>query len=169
MTSSTKWLTTVGEPTLSGYTQYNATSAQHDARWVDMFIPPLTSGNSVVSISDNQSLTFRPARGVIFEINMATNQAIFRSHVYSTRGNTPWQGSFNVVKELNGLTSHFANFPTQHPNLVEYLGDAAGVGTQTKTLEMDIAGDMYRAVKVRSDFLNINYMRTTAGRTVTVL
>jgi len=169
MTTTTKWLTTVGEPTLAGYTQYNATSAQHDARWVDMFIPPLTPGNSVVSISDNQSLTYRPARGVIFEINMTTNQAIFRSHVYSTRGSTPWQGSFNVVKELSGLTSHFANFPTQHPNLVEYLGDAAGVGSQTKTLEMDIAGDMYRAVKVRSDFLNINYMRTTAGRTVTVL
>lgn len=169
MTASTKWLTVVGEPTVQGYSQYNFTSAQHDARWVDMFIPPLTPGNSVVSISDNQSLTFRPARGVIYEINMATNQAIFRSHVYSTQGSTPWQGSFNVVKELNGLTSHFANFPTQHPNLVEYLGDAAGVGTQTKTLEMDLPGNMYRAVKVRSDFLNINYMRTTAGRTVTVL
>jgi hypothetical protein len=169
MTANTKWLTTVGEPTVQGYSQYNATSAQHDARWVDMFIPPLTPGNSVVSISDNQSLTYRPARGVIFEINMNTNQAIFRSHVYSTQGNTPWQGSFNVVKELNNLTSHFCNFPTQHPNLVEYAGDANGVGTQTKTLEMDIAGDMYRAVKVRTDFFNLNYLRTTAGRTVNVL
>ena len=96
---------------------------------------------------------------------MDNDTAIFRSHVYSENGNTPYRGSFTLLKELDGSFSHVCCFPEQNPNVVEYKGGAGGVGTQEIVFAAwtQIA-ILYRCVKVRSDFLDIRYMRTTAGR-----
>jgi len=166
-TANTKWLTPFNEPTIG--TQYTGTDSQHDARWHTDF-SVLTQGNDIVSVSDNQSCSMRPARGVIYEIDLVNNRAIFRSQVYSPLGSTPWRGSFTLLKELNGSFSHVCCFPAQNPNLVEFSSDASGNGTQNITFEMYTQQwDHYRCIKVRPDFLNINYMRTTAGRSPTIV
>jgi hypothetical protein len=62
-TVNTKWLTFVNEPTYTTTlapgvnvdTQYRGVAAQHDVRWRDDIIEPLTAGNHVISLYDNQS------------------------------------------------------------------------------------------------------------------
>lgn len=51
--STAQFLTLEGEPTLNGY-QYLGPEGQHHARWAT-HIDPLTPGNAVISIFDNQS------------------------------------------------------------------------------------------------------------------
>lgn len=48
-----KWLTLEGEPELEGY-QYLGPEGQHHARWA-LNVDPLTPGNDVISIFDNQA------------------------------------------------------------------------------------------------------------------
>lgn len=168
MTANTHWLVPYNEPTVQGHPQYHGTDSQHDARWHVDF-PLLDPANSIVSVSDNQTCAGRPARGVVYEIDLVNDRAIFRCHVYSPKGSTPWQGSYTLLKEANGTFSHVIDPPDQHPNLLEFPSGTDGMPTQTTSFVMDIPGNSYRTIKVREDFLNINYMRTTAGRIPTVV
>jgi hypothetical protein len=57
-----KWLELEGEPELDGY-QYLGPEGQHHARWA-VNVDPLTPGNDVVSIFDNQAGFFPGSTGV---------------------------------------------------------------------------------------------------------
>ena len=115
-TQNTKWLTFINEPsvttTLAGGTvvtnQYNGTAAQHDVRFRDSIIPPLTPGNHVISLYDNQSTDQAPqtaspqpaypntttptprSRACVFEIDLVNNHIIHRSSIFSTAS---WLGA----------------------------------------------------------------------------
>lgn len=160
-TANTKWLVPYNEPVVAGF-QYQGPRGNHDARWHPE-IAPLTAGNEVFSVFDDQSGNNSRARGVIYEVDLANNRAIFRSHVYHDSGVSGFMGSYTVVKESNDTFTHTVNYVQQHPSLVEYAGDTSGNGSQTKTLALDFSGDNYRLIKVRRDFFNIDYLRNTAG------
>jgi hypothetical protein len=158
----TKFLNIIGEPIIEGV-QYNGTSAQHDARWHPE-IAPLTAGNQVISIFDDQSFHGRPAaRGVIYEINFAAGNCIFRGNCYSPRGASGYMGSYKINLEANGTSSHVCDFVQQHPSLVEYSGGSDGMPTQNIVFEMDFPGDRYKHDKGRLADFDIVAMRRTAG------
>lgn len=160
-TANTKWLVPYNEPIVAGF-QYQGPRGNHDARWHPE-IAPLTPGNEVFSVYDDQSGNNSRARGVIYEVDLANNRAIFRSHVYHDSGVSGYMGSYTVVKEADNTFTHTVNYVQQHPSMVEYAGDTNGNGSQTKTLALDFSGDNYRLIKVRRDFFNIDYLRNTAG------
>lgn len=161
-TANVKWLTPYNEPTVNGV-QYQGTRGNHDARWRPD-IAPLTAGNEVFSIYDDQSGNYGSrARGVVYEVDLVNNRGIFRTHVYHDSGVSGYMGSYTIVKEADNTFTHTVNYVQQHPSMVEYAGDSNGNGSQTKTLALDFSGDNYRLIKVRRDFLNIDYMRNTAG------
>ena len=96
-TANTKWLTIEGEPEYMGY-QYNGTCGQHNAQWAPQ-VPPLTPGNVVISVYDDQSTdssnnvwTYTGsgprARAVIYEINPVTGVALHRSSIFCPEGTT---------------------------------------------------------------------------------
>lgn len=160
--SATKFLSISGEPIING-TQYNGTSAQHDARWHPE-IAPLTAGNQVISIFDDQSFHGRPsARGVIYEIDFDKGKCIFRGNCYSPRGTSGYMGSYRINFEANGTSSHTCDFVQQHPSIVEFSGDSAGMPTQNIVFEMDLPGDRYRQDKATVSDLTISDMRLTCG------
>jgi hypothetical protein len=166
MTQNTKWLTPQGEPTVSG-SQYNGTDAQHDARWHVDFTP-LTPGNDIVSISDNQTCSSRPHRGVVYEIDLANSLAIVRAHGASPYGNTPCCGSYTFLKANDTTYSGTLLLNADNPNTVEFNFSTTGVN-QGVVFEMQLPNVWYRAIKVRPDFFNLNYLRTTAGRVPTIV
>ena len=158
----TKFLNIVGEPIISG-SQYDGTSAQHDARWHPE-ISPLTPGNQVISIFDNQSFDGKPAaRGVIYEINYTSGNCIFRGNCYSADGTSGYMGSYRINMEANGTSSHVCDFVQQHPSLVEFAGGSDGMPTQNVVFEMDFPGDRYRHDKATPVEFDIEAMRRTAG------
>jgi hypothetical protein len=167
MTQNTKLLTLEGEPAVSG-SQYVGPDSQHDARW-HLDVPPLTPGNDIVSISDNQTCSSRPARGVVYEIDLVNSRAINRMQVNSPYGNTGCCGSFTLLKENNTTYSGTMLLNGDSPNTVEFNLSLAGVN-QGVVFEMNLPGAWwYRAIKARSDFFNLNYLRTTAGRIPTII
>lgn len=166
MTQNTKWLTPQGEPSVSG-SQYNGTDSQHDARWHVDFAP-LTPGNDIISISDNQSCAFRPARGVVYEIDLVNSLAINRAQGNSPYGNTDCCGSYTFLKANDTLYSGTMFLHGDSPNTVEFNFSSTGA-YQGVVFEMTLSGPWYRAIKVRPDFFNLNYLRTTAGRVPTIL
>lgn len=166
-TQNTKWLTIQGDPAVSGYSQYSGPDSQHDARWhVDL--PPLTPGNDIVSISDNQTCGGRPARGVVYEIDLANQLAINRMQGESPLGNTGCCGSFTFLKANDTVYSGTMLLNGDSPNTVEFNFSTAGVN-QGVVFEMNLPGPWYRAIKVRSDFFKINYLRTAAGRVPAII
>jgi len=167
MTQNTKLLVLQGEPSLSG-SQYVGPDAQHDARWhVD--VPPLTPGNDIVSISDNQTCSARPARGVVYEIDLTNSYAINRMQVESPYGSTGCCGSFTLLKENNTTYSGTMLLNSENPNTVEFNLSSAGVN-QGVVFEMNLLGSWwYRVIKVRPDFFDLDYLRTTAGRIPTII
>lgn len=168
MTQNTKWLTLPNEPTVQGYSQYAGPDSEHDARW-HIDLPPLTPGNDIVSISDNQTCSNRAARGVVYEIDLATSTAINRMQGESPYGNTGCCGSFTFLKANDTTYSGTMLLNGDYPNTVEFNFSNSGVN-QGVVFEMNFPSNVwYRAIKVRPDFLNLNYMRTTAGRVPTVL
>lgn len=167
MTQNTKWLTIQNEPTVPGYSQYQGTDSQHDARWhVDL--DPLTPGNDIVSISDNQSCGGRPHRGVVYEIDLANEVAINRMQGESPYGSTGCCGSFTLLKAGETTYSGTLLLNGGNPNTVEFNLSQSGVN-QGVVFEMQLPDVWYRAIKVKSDFLDLNYMRTTAGRIPTIV
>ncbi|NDD53263.1 hypothetical protein EBZ39_05215 [bacterium] len=158
---NTKWLSVFGDP-------YGPPAGNHDARW-HVNIEPLTPGNDIVSFFDDRS-NGGNARGVVYEIDMANNRAIFRAHAHS---NTPSysQGGYTLVKELDGSWSHLPNYHDQSPSFVEYNNGSSLDPNQNVVFVVDLpnSGNYYRTVKVRPDQLNIDFMRTTSGRQLTVL
>jgi len=159
-TQNTQWLTITGDP-------YNGPSGNHDARWHPE-IPPLTPGNAVISLYDNHTDRSNYARGVIYEIDLANNQGIFRAHAHSTSTQSPYQGGFTLLKELDGSYSHVANFIYENPSVVEFNNGTNLDPDQNIVFAATVPGNFaYRVVKVRPDQLDINYMRTTAGRVLT--
>jgi hypothetical protein len=160
--SLTTFLNIVGEPIIYDV-QYNGTSAQHDARWHPE-IAPLTPGNQVISVFDDESFHGRPAaRGVIYEIDFINGNCIFRGNCYSSRGTSGYMGSYKVNFEANGTTSHLCDFVQQHPSMVEFAGDSLGMPTQNVVFEMDFPGDRYRCDKATPEEFSIQAMRLTAG------
>jgi hypothetical protein len=158
----TTFLTPTNEPIINDV-QYNGISAQHDCRW-HQEITPLTLGNDIISIFDNQSFDGRPsARGVIYEIDLTNNNAIWRGNVYSYYGTSGYMGSYKIITESDNTTSHVVDWVQQHPCLVEYAGDENGMPTQTELFKMDLPGDHYRISKAKPTDLNITSMRLTSG------
>jgi hypothetical protein len=161
----TVFLTPTNEPTWQGNT-YNGTDLQHDARWHTDLVP-LTPGNKMVSIYDDGSSSGRPARGVLYEIDVAGGIALHRSSVFGP-SSSGYMGSYTIRKEINGSYVHVLDLVQMHPASVEYADGGSGltagtVGTQDVNFAMDFAGDHYRIVKVTSAQLNVAAMRRTAG------
>lgn len=166
-TSNTKWLTISGDAT-----GYNGTTMQHHASWCPDV--PSLYGGVVISIFDNDNSV--RDRGVMYEINVSTGVAHFRGHILSEDGQgAPWQGSFSVLKETDGRFSHCLNSirPFSQPDnyLREYRGDSNGSPTSDMVFKMQMYGNPqyggggdYRIIKVTKDFLDIDVLRTTAGR-----
>jgi hypothetical protein len=159
-TQNTKWLTVYNDP-------YTGPAGNHDARWHSADITPLTPGNEIITLYDDQTDHGNYARGVTYEIDLANNRGIFRAHAHSTSGTSPYQGGFTLVKELDGSYSHVADFIYENPAIVEFNNGTNLDPNQNIVFSVSIPGNLaYRAVKVRPDFLDINFMRTTAGRTL---
>jgi len=157
-----KFLTVTGD-------EYNGLDAQHDARW-QIDITPLTNSNDIISVFDNRSLSSGLAGGVIYEIDLMNNLAICRSRIKGN-SNVPFQGSYTIVKELDDSFTHTINYSTEDPRVIEYKGDASGLGTQNQTFALNFSESgpnpyEYRVIKARSDFFDIDYLRTTAGRDI---
>ncbi|NDF13421.1 MAG: hypothetical protein EB060_11495 [Proteobacteria bacterium] len=161
MLTNTKYLTITGDP-------YSPPQGNHDARW-HSDIPPLTPGNQVVSFYDDKTYAGPYARGVVYEIDLNTNQAIFRAHAHSETGTSQQQGGFTLVKELDGSYSHVPTYHEMSPVLVEYNNGTNLDPNQNVVFSVNMfeSGNFYRIVKVRPDFLDIDFMRTTAGRPLT--
>jgi len=161
--SLTKFLTISGEPVLGGE-QYHGVSAQHDCRWHPDLVP-LTAGNEIVSIFDDESFNGRPyARGVVYEIDFVNSICLWRGNVYTTvGGESGYMGSYRIKQEANGSTSHVLDWVQQHPSCVEYAGDQYGMPTQNELFKMDFPGDHYRIDKATPADLDIVAMRRTAG------
>jgi hypothetical protein len=156
----TTLLTIQGEPIILGE-QYNGTHAQHDCRWHPE-IAPLTAGNQVISIYDNQSFSGLTPRGVIYEIDLTNGLCIWRGNSYS-EGSSEYMGSYRINYEANGTTSHVVDFVQQHPPLREYSGGTNGMPTQNTVFTMDFPGDWYRFDKATPNQMDIVAMRRTAG------
>jgi hypothetical protein len=161
-TANTKWLT-IEDETYGGQT-YAGTFFQHDARWHPE-IPPLTAGNQIVSAYDDESGGRNSwARGVIYEIDMNLNKAIYRGSAKSTVGGTSgYMGSYRIQLEADGSTSHGVDFVQQHPSYVEYRGDQNMMPTQNELFRLDMPGDNYRICKMTPEMVSIKSMRKTAG------
>lgn len=166
-TADTKWLTLASEPLVDGF-QYAGPRAQHDARW-RAGIAPLTAGNEVISLFDNQSEQFYGfsssgagpfSRGVVYEINLASSQATHRSSIFSEVGTSSRMGSYSIVASGSSL-SHAINFVEEHPQLVEYVGGVAS--SKTKTFAMDFDDDIYRIIKVPTSSFRLDNLRATCG------
>jgi len=193
-TVNTKWLdrdygTIIGEPYYNGY-QYSGANGQHDARW-HTDIDPLTAGNVVISIYDNQSHgDYSPAdppyagpnaRGVIYEIDPVNGVAYHRSSIFSddrvtpSNPTSPYIGSYTIIKEEDNTYSHAINFPTSNPEMVEYRGSVDGVNNHVrKVLSFDTRHDgtnnrNYRIIKFPKSFLDIEFLRHTAGQPLNTL
>lgn len=167
MCDDTQWLTVSGEPSVDGF-QYDGPRAQHDARW-RTGIAPLTAGNEVISLYDNQSETFfgftstgaaPSARAVIYEINLTSGTAIHRDSIYAEDGTSSHVGSYKIMQEGEQLT-HSVNFSTHHPPLIEFSG-AVGAA-KTKLFAMDLDGDIYRIIKVPLSQFRADNLRATCG------
>jgi hypothetical protein len=193
-TVNTKWLdgdygTIIGEPYYNSY-QYSGTNGQHDARWhTDIDI--LTAGNVVISIYDNQSHgNYSPAdppyagpnaRGVIYEIDPVNGIAHHRSSIFSddqvtpSNPTSPYIGSYTIIKEEDNTYSHAINFSTSNPEMVEYRGSVDGVNNHViKVLSFDTRHDgtnnrNYRIIKFPKSFLDIEFLRHTAGKSLNTL
>jgi Arylsulfotransferase (ASST) len=164
----TKFLTPTNEPVIFGV-QYNGTSAQHDCRWRTE-LKPLTKGNTVISIYDDQSFNGRPAaRGVVYEIDLKKSIALFRGNVYSTTGTSGYMGSYKIVREFAGTYSHVLDLVQQHPCLREYASDANNMPTQTQLFSLDLPGDHYQIAKANPRTLSITAMRNTSGMPFTTV
>ena len=160
--SNVKFLIPTGEPNIAG-SDYYGVGLQHDARW-HMDIDPLTPGNDIVSIYDDESNNRRPrARGVIYEIDLTNNLAIFRSNVYHDSTTSGYMGSYKIIKEDNNSYSHVLDWVQMHPCLQEFAGDSVGMGTQTLLFQMDLPGDHYRISKAKPSQMSIEAMRRTSG------
>jgi hypothetical protein len=159
--SGTKFLTIVGDP-------YDPPSGNHDARW-HSDIDPLTPGNQIVSFFDDNT-NGGYARGVAYEIDLDAEQAIFRSHAHSETGYSGSQGGFTLVKESDGSYSHVPTYHDISPVLVEYNNGSNLNPNQNVVFSVNMfnSGNFYRIVKVRPEFLDIDFMRTTAGRPLTL-
>ena len=150
--------------------EYSGIDGQHDARW-HMDIVPITGGNDTVSIFDDRSdHGVGVANGVIYEIDLTGATAICRSRIKGASV-VPFQGSYTVIKEANDSFTHTINYVTLTPRMIEYKGNVNGLGTQTQTFVLNFAESggnpyEYRVVKARSDFFDVNVLRTTAGRDI---
>lgn len=252
-----KWLTLEGEPELAGY-QYLGPEGQHHARWA-LNVDPLTPGNDVVAIFDNQAgffpgstntpktvtalsqngtlvtgtatahgfttgsyvrvvganqtifngvfavtvvnsstftytvaesgtatasgtitaqraQTYWPhsanspaARGVIYEIDLTNEKAIHRASVFAPNGTSGYLGSYQVMLHDDGSFSHVLNFTQQHPPLVEYGDEGTGASPTGVIFAVDFPGDLYRITKVPLTYFDIDYLRATAGLSITVV
>jgi len=160
--TNVKILTPINEPTFPY--SYNGTNAQHDARW-HTNITPLTPGNEIISAFDDQSFTGAVARGVIYEIDLINSNAIFRGMVYSENGSSGYMGSYKIIDEPGGSTSHVTDWVQQHPCLGEYSSnnDTEKMPTQNKLFSLDLPGDHYRISKGTINDLSIDSMRKTSG------
>jgi len=143
---------------------YNGTSAQHDARWHTNILP-LTPGNEIISAFDDGTFNGFAARGVIYEIDLVNNNAIFRGMVYSETGSSGYMGSYKIIDEPNGSTSHACDFVQQHPCLRENSSVSLTnkMPTQNQLFNLDLSGDHYRISKATSNDLSITSMRKTSG------
>jgi len=163
-------LTPSNEPTepTNPYT-YNGTQMQHDARW-HVNIAPLTPGNEIISAYDDQSVSQKPARGVIYEIDLTNNNAIFRGMVYGL-SSSGYMGSYKIIDEPGGSTSHVCDWVQMHPCLGEYSSDTSEnkMPTQNQLFNLDLAGDHYRISKGTSNDLSITSMRNTSGMPFTTI
>jgi hypothetical protein len=154
-------LTPTNEPTEPN--EYNGTNAQHDARW-RLNIVPLTPGNEIISAYDDGSFNSFAARGVIYEIDLVNNKAIFRGMVTGP-GSSGYMGSYKIIDEPNGSTSHAIDWVQQHPCLGEYSSVSLTnkMPTQNQLFNLDLSGDHYRISKGTSNDLSITSLRKTSG------
>ena len=193
-TANTKWLIFTNEPSVSTTltdgtvvtNQYNGTAAQHDVRFRDSIIAPLTPGNHVISLYDNQSTDQAPqtaspqptypntttptprSRACVFEIDLVNNHIIHRSSIFST---APWagyrkssfMGSYTIMAQQdasgNCVYTHSVNFTNEHPNFKEYIGPIDG--TKTEVFEFDMPGVLYRIIKVPVTFFKRENLRAS--------
>jgi hypothetical protein len=155
-------LTPINEPSIP--TNYNGTQMQHDVRW-HVNIAPLTPGNEIISAYDDQSVNGIAARGVIYEIDLVNDKAIFRGMIYSQFGSSGYMGSYKIIDEPNGSTSHVCDWVQQHPCLGEYSSnnDTEKMPTQNQLFSLDLPGDHYRISKGTINDLSIDSMRKTSG------
>ena len=114
------------------------------------------------------------ARGVIYEIDLVNNLAIHRASVFAQYGTTTYKGSgylgsYQVALHDDGSYSHVLNFTQQHPQLVEYADDGNGCQPGDPILAIDFPGDLYRITKVPKDYFDLDFLRATAGKTITIV
>jgi hypothetical protein len=176
-TNNAKWLSgsnIVGEPLYKSF-QYEGTCGQHDARF-HTDITPLTAGNIIISVFDNQTASSAPnSRGVIYEINETTGKAYHRFSTFSDDENVPgsptsgYIGSYTIIKEEDNSYTHAIDFPQNHPFLLEYRSNSIPVNeynTADKVFTLNEPNhDMYRIIKIPTSHFNIDYLRNTAGMT----
>jgi len=163
-TALIKFLSPINEP--SGY---YGTINQHDARW-HYDIAPLTYGNNIISVFDNQSATGTAARGVIYEIDLINYNAINRGNIVApSAASSGYMGSYKIQRELNGTYSHVLDYVQHHPNLYEFDDDGTGMPNGNILFSMDLPGDLYRISKARPVDLDIISMRKTSGMPISTL
>ena len=162
-TPAVTYLTAYNEPYYGDY-QYNGISGNHDARW-HLDIPPLSAGNIVISVFDDQSIGGPYARGVIYEVNPTLGTAYCRSSIFSEQGASGRMGSYRINKEEDNTYTHTIGWGGDdiHPSMTEYRGGVDGVNGRTKVLTSNFGDNLYRYLKYPIDSFNIDYLRKTVG------
>jgi hypothetical protein len=171
-TTNTKILSCFNEPTVSGYTYYG-TCAQHDAKW-NTIIQPLTAGNKIITVLDNQTklvttglkVSFPSAgpqaRAVMYEIDETNGYAYHRSSIFSGTVQSTFKGNYILFRENDGSLTHQVYFTAPiTPNMLEYKGEVDA--PKTLVYSSQFAGQCFRVRKLAPSSIRLDNLRATCG------
>ena len=133
-TANTKWLTLQGEPVVDGY-QYIGTAGQHHIKWRPN-IDPLTPGNEIISIFDNQT-NFFAGNNTAKTINTLTRNGTTVTGVTSANHGFVTGDAVKIagssISALNGVFYVTVTNTTTFTYTVASSGNDSATGTRTAT------------------------------------
>lgn len=126
-----KWLTLEGEPELQGY-QYLGPEGQHHARWA-INVNPLTPGNDVVAIFDNQAGFFPGSTNSPKTVTALSQSGTLVTGTATAHGFT--NGSYVKVAGANqSLFNGVFLVTVVNPNTFTYTVSSSGTMTASGTI-----------------------------------
>lgn len=132
-----KWLALEGEPELEGY-QYLGPEGQHHARWA-VNVDPLTPGNDVISVFDNQAGFFpgsanSPKSVTSLSQSGTTVTGVASGHGFTTGSWVKLVGAneavFNGIFQVTAVNSSTFSYEVSEPG----SANASGAVTATRAL-----------------------------------
>jgi hypothetical protein len=149
-------------------------TAQHDARLLPGWAETCGGGHGQISVFDDATYTTRPARGVVYDVNIAGGCAGGPSTGGSTSATRVWQyqntydggvasnvcGGFRVSPDGSRIIGWGQSVPT--PNGLVFT-EVDPQGNDLVDLICPDKSSSYRAVKVPLDAFDVGLLRSTAG------